>query len=88
MRPKTDREVILEAVEQIRYALKHAASELKAACGFRLEAVKQNGYAIRHAESELKTAREFMLVAVKHSGSSLHLCGAGAQACLTWTWMH
>jgi hypothetical protein len=53
---KGDREVVLEAVIQAGYALKHASEELQGDKVVVLEAVKQSGYAgyaLQHASGRL-----------------------------------
>ena len=76
----SDREMLLAAVQQDGYALRHASSELKADREFVLAAVQWNGYALEHASAELQADREVVLAAVQRDGGALRHASAELQA--------
>jgi histidinol phosphatase-like PHP family hydrolase len=68
---RNDRDIVLEAVKQHAWALRHASDALKNDRDVVLEAVNQNYSALEYASDALKNDREMVLKAVKQNGLAL-----------------
>ncbi|MBT4664066.1 MAG: DUF4116 domain-containing protein, partial [Methylococcales bacterium] len=64
---KSDREIVLTAVENDGYALKYASGRLKCDREIALTAVKNNGSALQYVSDELRGNREIVLTALKNN---------------------
>lgn len=66
-----DREIVLAAVKQSRFALRYADSSLKKDIEIVLTAVKKDGRALEYADPSLKKNGKIVLTAVKQDGRAL-----------------
>ena len=76
---RSNRAVVLAAVQQNGRALEYASDEVQAAREVVLAAVKQNGHAIRFAPSHLRADYEMVLAAVKNNSYALLFASAELQ---------
>jgi hypothetical protein len=67
----TDKELVLEAVQQAGWILEYASLELKADTEIVLAAIKQNGLALKSADRKLRADKKVVLVAVTQNGLAL-----------------
>ena len=67
-----DKEVVLAAVQEGGYALRHASEELRADREVVLAAVGQAGSALQYADATLKADKEVVLAAVQQNSYALH----------------
>eukprot|EP00971_Amphidinium_carterae_P029826 586818-Amphidinium_carterae.3 len=65
---RSDREVVLTAVQQNGHDLQYATEALRADREIVLAAVQQVGFALRHATEALKADRQVVLAAVQQNG--------------------
>jgi len=77
---RADRDFVLAAVQQSRFALCYASAELQADRKVVLAAVQQGGAALRYASAELRADREVVLAAVQQYGLALQLASVELQA--------
>ena len=68
---KGDRQIVIKAVSQNGFALKHATEEMKGDREVVMTAVSKNGYALAHATEEMKGDREIVMPAVSEFGHAL-----------------
>jgi hypothetical protein len=73
---KGDQEIVIEAVRQNGWALRHAAEHLRGDREIVIEAVRQNGWALRHAAEHLRGDREIVFEAVRKEGWALEYAAA------------
>ena len=74
---RTDRNIVLAAVQKQGIALKYASEALKADREIVLAAVKNNGYALQYASEDHKADREIVQAAIKIDPCAL-LCASEA----------
>ena len=74
---RTDRDIVLAAVQKQGIALKYASEALKADREIVLAAVKNNGYALQYASEDHKADREIVQAAIKIDPCAL-LCASEA----------
>ena len=77
---RTDRDIVLAAVQKQGIALKYASEALKADREIVLAAVKNNGYALQYASEDHKADREIVQAAIKIDPCALLCASEGLSA--------